>query len=87
MADGIRSLIAGNWKMNGLKLVGNREVRKLATLLAKYPKAKCDVLICPPATLLVPLLEIVKGGRIAIGGQDCHVREAGAHTGDISATM
>ena len=87
MAEGIRPLIAGNWKMNGLRLGANREVRKLVTRLARYPKAECEVLICPPATLLAPLREIVKGSRIAIGGQNCHANKAGAHTGDVSAPM
>ena len=87
MAKSIRSLIAGNWKMNGFKSVGSREVRKLARQLAKNPGTGCDVLICPPATLLAPLVEVLKGSRIAIGGQDCHSNEAGAHTGDVSAAM
>ena len=83
----IRPLIAGNWKMNGLKSVGRREAMKLATRLAKQPRAGCDVLVCPPATLLATLREAVKGSRVAIGGQDCHANEAGPHTGDVSAAM
>ena len=87
MIINIRPLIAGNWKMNGLKSVGRREAMKLATRLAKQPRAGCDVLVCPPATLLATLREAVKGSRLAIGGQDCHANEAGAHTGDVSAAM
>ncbi|MFP6748899.1 MAG: triose-phosphate isomerase [Alphaproteobacteria bacterium] len=87
MAPKIRPLIAGNWKMNGLKSAGLREAKKLAKGMGKVGKAGCDVLICPPATLLAPLRETLKGSRIAIGGQDCHGQAGGAHTGDISATM
>jgi triosephosphate isomerase len=73
-----RKLVAGNWKMNGL-------AASAATLdaLAAGPAAPCDVLVCPPATLIARLA----GGPIPIGGQDCHWEPAGAHTGDISAEM
>mgnify|MGYP001270279329 CR=1 FL=1 len=87
MAATPRPLIAGNWKMNGLKSAGLREVKKLATRMDKVSKPGCDVLICPPATLLAPLRDAVKGSGIAIGGQDCHGNAAGAHTGDIAAAM
>ena len=83
----IKALVAGNWKMNGLK-ASAKEIRSLARLIAKSPKkAKCDVLICPPATLITPLKQAAIGSKIAIGGQDCHANVSGAHTGDISAEM
>lgn len=83
----IKALVAGNWKMNGLK-ASSKEVKTLAKLIAKAKKsAKCDVLICPPATLVPALKEAAKGAKIAIGGQDCHANVSGAHTGDISAEM
>ena len=83
----IKALVAGNWKMNGLK-ASAKEVKALARLIAKSPKkARCDVLICPPATLVSTLKEAAKGSKIAIGGQDCHANASGAHTGDISAEM
>ena len=46
-----------------------------------------EILICPPTTLLAPIAEFIKGGRIYLGGQDCHSETFGAHTGDISALM
>ncbi len=74
-----RSLVAGNWKMNGLAAsVGF--VEDVADLLREAP---CDLLICPPATLIAR----IAGRGLPIGGQDCHAAEAGAHTGDISAEM
>lgn len=83
----IKALVAGNWKMNGLK-ASAKEVKALARLMAKAPKrAKCDVLVCPPATLIPALKDAAKGSKIAIGGQDCHANVSGAHTGDISAEM
>ncbi len=74
-----RKLVAGNWKMNGLLA---SEVM-LAELALAHPALGCDVLICPPATLIARLA----GGRFAIGGQDCHPDPSGAHTGDIAAEM
>jgi triosephosphate isomerase len=81
-----KPMAAGNWKMNGLK-ASLTELDKLQGLLAKASGLKCDVLICPPATLLFSAVAMAGGGSVAIGGQDCHARPAGAHTGDISADM
>jgi triosephosphate isomerase (TIM) len=80
-----RPLVAGNWKMNGLG-AALAEAGKLKSALAATP-AKCDVLICPPATLLAPLAAAVSGSAIAAGGQDCHAKATGAHTGDVAAEM
>lgn len=87
MAAKVRPLIAGNWKMNGLQSAALREVKKLATRMRKQSRPGCDVLLCPPSTLLGALRPVVKGSRIALGGQDCHAMASGAHTGDISAEM
>lgn len=85
MAARVKALVAGNWKMNGVK-ASKKEVTALAKKLATS-KPACDVLICPPATSIATLKETAKGAKIAIGGQDCHAKESGAHTGDISAEM
>lgn len=74
-----RKLVAGNWKMNGLKASASM----LDELVAAHPSPACDVLVCPPATLI----ESLAGGPVPIGGQDCHWAASGAHTGDISAEM
>jgi triosephosphate isomerase len=82
---GPRALVAGNWKMNGTTTSLN-EARLMAGML-KDVELSCDVMVCPPATLIGRLGAIMKGGPIGLGGQDCHWQEAGAHTGDISAEM
>ncbi len=82
----VKALVAGNWKMNGLK-ASKKEVGALARKLAGKKRPACDVLICPPATLVSSLREAARGTKVAIGGQDCHAKESGAHTGDISAEM
>jgi triosephosphate isomerase len=63
-----------------------KEVRLLAGML-KDVRLKCDVMLCPPATLITTIKTVVKGARIRLGGQDCHWQPQGAHTGDISAEM
>ncbi len=83
-----RKLAAGNWKMHGTAA----DLAEVTALIAALPPALpagrpgCDVLICPPATLLHRMAGVA-AGRIALGGQDCHPAAAGAHTGDISAAM
>ncbi|MEC3861659.1 triose-phosphate isomerase [Mesobacterium sp. TK19101] len=76
-----RKLAAGNWKMNGLRAALS-ELEALAPTLA----GEAEVLICPPATLISAACETAPDG-LAIGGQDCHPKDSGAHTGDISAEM
>src|SRR5215468_5177145 len=85
MTDTIRPLIAGNWKMNGLKA----SMAEFEAMLAGAgPLAgKADLLVCPPATLVAAFAEKARGKGIAIGAQDCHPKVSGAHTGDISAEM
>ena len=81
-------LVAGNWKMNGLVADGAalaRGLRERAT--AAGAALGCELLVCPPATLLSRVGEILAGSEIALGGQDCHAAPKGAYTGDISAEM
>ena len=78
-----RTLIAGNWKMNG-------SVAALGFFDAVAPVAKeadADILICPPATLLAQAASACTGSEMRVGGQDCHAAVSGAHTGDVSAAM
>ncbi|MFM2044833.1 MAG: triosephosphate isomerase [Pseudomonadota bacterium] len=86
-----RPLIAGNWKMNGLKAEGLALARAVADGAAANGVgangAGVDLLLCPPATLVFPIAEVLAGRPVALGGQDCHPAEKGAHTGDISAAM
>jgi len=78
-----RRLAAGNWKMHGLA----DSLIEIAELSAAHPDPACDILICPPATLLHRAADMTLASAIAIGAQDCHAEVSGAHTGDISAPM
>ena len=86
MAQTRRPLIAGNWKMNGLKADGIERTRAL-TAKMKATAQPFDILVCPPATLLAPVGDALGGSAIQLGAQDCHAKVSGAHTGDISAAM
>lgn len=79
----VRPLVAGNWKMNGLR-AGLSEAEKIKTGASG---AACDVMICPPATLVGALAAASAGSALLVGGQDCHAKASGAHTGDIAAEM
>ncbi len=81
----IRPAIIGNWKMNGsgkdIKLV-----RRFADFLDKQ-KIAADVMICPPSTLIDRVGEAIKGAKLKIGAQNCHIEPYGAFTGDVSVPM
>lgn len=80
----MRGLVAGNWKMNG-DTAG--ALQMAVAVREAAPALACDLLICPPATLLHTLANALVGTTVAVGGQDCHANAKGAHTGDISAAM
>ncbi len=79
----MQKLAAGNWKMNGLAA----SLGEVQALLAAHPAPVCEMLLCPPATLLAQMNWAARGSNLRLGGQDCHPDAAGAHTGDISAAM
>jgi triosephosphate isomerase (TIM) len=79
-----RPLVAGNWKMNGLKASAGVLEKIIA---GARNLAGVDVMVCPPATLLAGFAATARGSAVAIGGQDCHALPAGAFTGDIAAEM
>ena len=72
----MRKLVAGNWKMNGLR----DSLENIAELATAHASARIDIMICPPATLLSKACEIY--GSLKIGAQDCHSAER-AHTRGI----
>jgi triosephosphate isomerase len=86
MAEGRRPLVAGNWKMSGLRT----SISELGRVIDRYDATLAegvDLLVCPPATLISAFADRAKGTKVAIGAQDCHAKASGAHTGDLSAEM
>jgi len=86
MTPGVRPLVAGNWKMNGLT-ASLGEVAEIRAAADRGAAGVAELAICPPATLIAPAAARLAGGVVALGGQDCHALVCGAHTGDISAVM
>ncbi len=82
-----RILIAGNWKMNGLTADGTTLAGGLAERMRTGASEAFEMLVCPPFVLIPKIVDAVAGSGIAVGGQDCHADEKGAHTGDTSAWM
>jgi triosephosphate isomerase len=80
-----RPLVAGNWKMNGVKASADelRGILEGAGVL----EGKADLLVCPPATLIAAFAALADGSAVSIGAQDCHPEAWGAFTGDLSAEM
>jgi triosephosphate isomerase (TIM) len=86
MTPGFRPLVAGNWKMNGLKSSG----AVLKDVIAGYGLElveRTELMVCPPATLLLAFAAMSEDSPLGIGAQDCHPEASGAHTGDIAAEM
>ncbi|GAB4180396.1 MAG: triose-phosphate isomerase [Thalassobaculales bacterium] len=83
----MRALIAGNWKMNMLRRDGLALVADIGESLARQGRPAAELLVCPPFTLLGVLAGTVAAHGLALGGQDCHAKASGAHTGDVAAPM
>ncbi len=79
----MRKLAAGNWKMNGT----GASLSEVASLLTAHPAPRCEMLLCPPATLIARMADVARGTALHVGAQDCHAKASGAHTGDLSAAM
>jgi len=80
-------LIAGNWKMNGLRADALALAKGVADGVKQAGWTDREVLVCPPATLILAVAEVVKSSRVLVGGQNCHAKPSGAHTGEIAAEM
>ncbi len=78
-----RKLAAGNWKMHGL----GADLAEATALSLAHPAPGCDILLCPPATLISRMAATLGQSPVAVGGQDCHATDKGAHTGDVAAAM
>ena len=77
----LRKLVAGNWKMHGTAA----DLGEVAAVSLAAETAGCDIALCLPATLIERAVRAAPG--FAIGGQDCHAADKGAHTGDVSVAM
>ncbi|TDH36197.1 triose-phosphate isomerase [Pseudohoeflea suaedae] len=86
MTPDIRPLVAGNWKMNGLRSDLD-QIKAIADSIDAELAEKIDILLCPPMTLLYVATALAEDTALLVGAQDCHTSQSGAHTGDVSAQM
>ena len=86
MPSARRKLLVGNWKMNGLTADGLGSADELVRQ-ASAARVSCDIILCPPATLITSVRAVLAGTGIHLGGQNCHQAERGPYTGEISAEM
>ncbi|MDR3126802.1 MAG: triose-phosphate isomerase [Rickettsiales bacterium] len=87
MAFSSRKIIAGNWKMNGLRNSCWELLNALTDKFASEEAAGFDMIVCPPFTLLAEAAGMVDGSPIAVGAQDISARDSGAFTGEVSGDM
>ncbi len=79
-----KKIVAGNWKMNKTP----SEAIALANMLKEYVDTdKVDVVFCVPAIDIMPVGEVIKNTRIALGAENMYFEESGAYTGEISPSM
>ena len=86
MTPGVRPLVAGNWKMNGLT-ASLAELKAMREAVDAGKAGAAELAVCPPATLLAQAAAALKGGKVSLGAQDCPAKDSGAFTGDIAAPM
>ncbi len=79
-----RKIVAGNWKMN---MTPSQAVALAKELIPLVESENVDVVFCVPAIDIVPVVEAVKGTKIAVGAENMYFEDKGAFTGEISAPM
>ena len=84
MTDSNIKFIVANWKMNGLISDSTELLQEISTQSNSFPENN-RVIICPPSILIPQVSEQIKTTSMRVGGQDCHTKESGAFTGNISA--
>jgi triosephosphate isomerase len=82
-----KTIVAGNWKMNMDLEEGLSLARSLDQYFRNTPSGKTEVIICTPFIHLTGVSDIIKGGSIKLGAQNCASEVSGAFTGEVSASM
>ena len=82
-----RTLIAGNWKMNGSLAANENLLTQLKRALPKNDNEKLEVVVCAPAPYLLQCQQVLDGSSIVLGGQDVSAHKVGAYTGEVAASM
>jgi triosephosphate isomerase (TIM) len=79
-----RSLVVGNWKMNGTK-ASAEELAK--GIVAGLENDIADIAVCVPYVFIPDIFKILSNTRLALGAQNVADKASGAYTGEISGAM
>jgi triosephosphate isomerase len=79
-----RKLIAGNWKLN---LTVDEGIKLVEALKPAAAATSAEVLVCPTFLGVAPAIQAAKGSKVQVGAQNCYVKESGAFTGEVSASL
>ena len=79
-----KAIIAGNWKMNKTPAETTTLINEMKPLVAG---ADCEVVLCVPFVDIAAAVEAAKGSNIKIGAENCHFKDSGAYTGEVSALL
>ena len=81
--------VIGNWKMNGSRVMARELANGLASdpIISEAVSHGVVVAVCPPAPYLTDVFDVLHKTSVILGAQDCHHRQRGAHTGDVSPAM
>lgn len=78
-----KSIVAGNWKMNGRRTMA----RELAGAIAAQPVVGCERVLCVPYPYLSIVADVLSDSDVSLGAQNLSEQAEGAFTGEVSAEM
>ncbi|MCC3155624.1 triose-phosphate isomerase [Hymenobacter sp. 15J16-1T3B] len=84
-----KNIVAGNWKMNTTLQDAQALVSEIVHMVQdEASSSPAEVVICPPFPLLPVVGRLLpEGGKLHLGAQNCHQKESGAFTGEVSAKL
>ena len=80
-----RIFAAGNWKMN--KALPAEAQKLIGELKEKVTDATAEIAVGVPFTAIPAALEATAYSNVKVAAQNCHDKDSGAYTGEISAKM
>ncbi len=82
----MRTIVAGNWKMNTELASAHALVNTLMAQVSSLP-GHVQVVVAPPFPFLAQAAKQLHGTGMWVAAQNCHEAEKGAYTGEVSASM
>lgn len=81
-----KKIVAGNWKMNKTLEEGLALASEVNSMAKDEVPADVQLVVCTPYISLASVSKLLSG-NVALGAQNCHQKESGAYTGEISISM